>query len=148
MLPSLRHLSIALEPTKFYHWVLGNTSEVLDLAMPGNVIESADVGIQLSAYRTRQSFAIEPGKRRWMELDACLSSSFKFRCLKKAEITLFIKSEEGTSPTGDDSEHYREKLMLNFPLLLERGCGMFRVVPCSGTMNFMYDGPANSNLYY
>lgn len=147
MLPSLRHLSIALEPTRFLRRVLGNTSEVLDLAVPGNAIESVDVGIQLSEYRTRQSFAVESGKRRWMELDACLSSPFRFRCLKKVEITLFIKSEEGTSPTGDDAGYYREKLMLNFPLLLERGCGVFRVVHCSGTMNFIYDGPPNSDLY-
>lgn len=147
MLPSLRHLSIALEPTRFYHRVLGNTSEVLDLAMPGNVIESVDIGIQLSVYRTRQNFAIESGKRRWMELDACLSSSFKFRCLKKVEITLFIKSEEGTSPPGDDAGYYREKLMLNFPLLLEKGCGVFRVVFCTGTMNFIFDGPSNGDMY-
>jgi len=131
----------------FVDQVLGNIPEVLDLAMSGNVIESVDVGIQLSVFRTKQSFASdEPGKIRWMELDACLSSPFKFRCLKQAEITLFIKSEESTDITGEDAERYRERLMLNFPLLLERGCGVFRVVPCNGTM-YIYDGPAISISY-
>ena len=116
--------------------------------MSGNVIESVDVGIQLSVFQTKQSFASdEPGKICWMmELDACLSSPFKFRCLKQVEITLFIKSVESTDITGEDAEHYHERLMLNFPLLLEQGCGVFHVVPCSGTM-YIYDGPPNSISY-
>jgi len=147
MLPSLRHLSVALEPSKFVDQVLGNVPEVLNLAMSGNVIGSVDVGIQLSVFRTKQSFASdEPGKIRWMELDACLSSPSKFRCLKQAEITLFIKSIESTNITGKDAERYRKRLMLNFPLLLEWGCGVFRVVPCSEIM-YIHDGPPNSISY-
>jgi hypothetical protein len=127
MLPTLRHLSIALEPRFFYNGALGNTPEVLDLAAPGNVIESVELGVQLSEKNANESLTCEPGKGRWKQLDACLASTLKFRCLEKAEIILFLDS--GRRSIGD-VDRYRDMLMLQFPLLLERDCGVFRVAHC------------------
>lgn len=125
--PLLRRLSIALEPT-YITGNIGNTPQVLNLATPGNAIEFIEIGIQLSEYRTIESFTTEPGKRHWMELDTCLASTHKFMHLQKAEIVLFIKATKCL--TEEETEQYREKLMLNFPLLSERGCGVFCVVFC------------------
>ena len=133
MLPSLRHLSIALEPTLFHDGALGNTSEVLDFAAPGNVIECVEIGLQLSVRNANRSFTCEEGKGCWMQLDACLASRSKFRCLEKVEIILFLKS--GRRSIGD-VDWYRDMLMLQFPLLLERDCGVFRVAHCDGEMYF------------
>lgn len=133
MLPSLRHLSIALEPMYSHSDVLGNIPEALDLAAPGNVIESVEIGIQLSVDNANRSLTCEPGKGLWMQLDARLTSTLKFRCLEKAEIILFLKRDRQSIA---NAERYRDLLMLQFPLLLERGCGVFRVVNCEGELYF------------
>ena len=134
--PLLRHLSIALEPT-YPTGNIGNIPQVLDLATPGNAIEFIEIGIQLSEYRTIESFTTEPGKRHWIELDTCLASTHKFMHLQKAEIVLFIKLMKQL--TGEETERYREKLMLNFPLLSDRGCGVFCVVFCRNAVLYCYD---------
>ncbi|KIK07747.1 hypothetical protein K443DRAFT_128868 [Laccaria amethystina LaAM-08-1] len=135
--PLLRHLSIALEPTLFIEGDMGNTPQVLDLATPGNAIEYIEIGMQLSENRTIESFTSELGKRHWMELDTCLASTHKFAHLQKAEIVLFIKSINWLEE--EEEERYREKLMLNFPLLPERGCGVFCVEFCPRAVLYSYD---------
>jgi hypothetical protein len=134
--PLLRHLSIALEPTLFIEGDMGNTPQVLDLATPGNAIEYIEIGMQLSENRTIESFTSELGKRHWMELDTCLPSTHKFAHLQKAEIVLFIKSINWLEE--EEEERYREKLMLNFPLLPERGCGVFCVEFCPRALAVLY----------
>lgn len=66
-----------------------------------------------------------------MQLDACLASTLKFSCLKKVEIILFLKSERRLI---GDVDQCRDMLMLQFPLLLERGCVVFRVAHCDGEL--------------
>jgi len=118
----------------FIDGTLGNTPELLDLASPGNIIESVEIGIQSSVDNANQSLTCEPGKGRWMQLDACLASTLKFRCLEKAEMILFLKSKW---LSVDDVDQYCDTLMLQFPLLLERGCGVFRVALCDGERYFL-----------
>lgn len=114
---------------------MGNTPQVLDLAMPGNAIEFIEIGIQLSENRTVENSTSELGKGHWMELDTCLASMHKFAHLQKAEIVLFIKSKNWLAE--EEAEQYHEKLMLNFPLLSERGCGVFHVVLCRNAVSIL-----------